>query len=297
MTAAGSWWVITLLASFGQTLRNAMQRDLIGALGAVGAAQVRFLFGFPFACVFLVVIAFATGEPFPRLDATSFGWAALGGVTQIVATALMLAAMRWRSFVVVVAATKTEPAQVAIFALVVFGERPSPLLLGAILLATSGVWLMSGVRAGGGWKPLAQGVVSASFFAVAAISYRQAVLSVPQASFVMAASFVLVVGLGIQTAILFAYLGLFDRRAVGKILASWRPSLFAGFMGALASQLWFVAFALSDAARVRTLALVEVIFAQVISQRVFKERPSAPETLGMAMIVGAAALLVSGATG
>jgi len=43
MTAAGSGWVITLLASFGQTLRNATQRDLIGALGAVGTARVRTL--------------------------------------------------------------------------------------------------------------------------------------------------------------------------------------------------------------------------------------------------------------
>jgi len=297
MNAAAYWWVITLMASFGQTLRNAMQRDLIGALGAVGASQVRFLFGFPFACIFVLIIAFATGEPFPHLDAVSFGWAALGGVTQIAATALMLAAMRSRSFVVVVAATKTEPAQVAIFALVVFGERPTPVLLGAIVLATVGVWLMSGVRGGGGWKPLAQGVVSASFFAVAAIAFRAGVLSVPHASFVMAASFVLVVGLGIQTAILFVYLSVFDTQAVGKILAAWRPSLFAGFMGAFASQLWFIAFALSDAARVRTLALVEVIFAQVISQRVFKERPSLPETIGMAMIVVAAALLVSGMTG
>ena len=51
--AVASLIPVTLLASSAQTLRNAMQRDLIGALGAVGAAQVRFLFGLPFALMFL----------------------------------------------------------------------------------------------------------------------------------------------------------------------------------------------------------------------------------------------------
>jgi drug/metabolite transporter (DMT)-like permease len=113
----------------------------------------------------------------------------------------------------------------------------------------------------------------------------------------MRASFVLALSLAIQTAILFVYLGAFDRKAVAAILAAWRPSLFAGFMGALASQLWFISFALSDAARVRTLALVEVLFAQIVSARLFKEPPSLRELIGIVLIVIAAATLVSGATG
>ena len=66
--ASGSLWVLfTLLASSAQTLRNAMQRDLIGALGAVGAAQVRFLFGLPFAVLFLAGMLVATGLATPQL--------------------------------------------------------------------------------------------------------------------------------------------------------------------------------------------------------------------------------------
>jgi drug/metabolite transporter (DMT)-like permease len=296
--AQGYWWLFTLIASGAQTLRNAMQRELIGALGAVGATQVRFLFGLPFALVFFLGVALATGEPFPPLSAQVLGWAAIGAVAQIAATALMLAAMRTRSFVVVIAATKTEAAQVAVFALVFLGERPTPLLIGAILLATTGVWLMSGRGAAeaakGSWSAIAMGLVSASFFAIAAIGFRAAVLSVSTRSFVMAASDILVIGLTIQTALLFGYLALFDRPRIGAIFAAWRPSLFAGFMGALASQFWFIAFALSDAARVRTLALVEVLFAQGVSMRLFREMPSPREMVGMALIVAAAAVLVSG---
>ena len=77
--------------------------------------------------------------------------------------------------------------------------------------------------------------------------------------------------------LLAVYLGaLRPRRARGDP-AAWRSSLFAGFMGALASQLWFIAFALTDAARVRTLALVEVLFAQVVSLKLFREPPSLRE--------------------
>jgi drug/metabolite transporter (DMT)-like permease len=296
--AASYWWLFTLVASGAQTLRNAMQRELIGALGAVGATQVRFLFGLPFAILFLIAVALATGEPFPPLSAPVLGWASIGAVAQIAATALMLAAMRTRSFVVVVAATKTEAAQVAVFALVFLGERPTPVLIAAIVLATAGVWLMSGRGAAeaakGSWSSIAMGLVSASFFAIAAVGFRAAVLNVATPSFVMAASELLVIGLTIQTTLLFAYLALFDRPRITSILAEWRPSLFAGFMGALSSQFWFIAFALTDAARVRTLALVEVLFAQAVSMRLFREMPSAREIAGMTMIVVAAAVLVSG---
>jgi len=63
-------------------------------------------------------------------------------------------------------------------------------------------------------------------------------------------------------------------------------------MGALASQLWFIAFALTDAAPVRTLALIEVPMAQVVSLKMFREPPSLREGIGTTLIVIAAAILV-----
>lgn len=297
MYASGLWAVFTLIAAAAQTLRNAMQRELIGALGALGAAQVRFLFGLPFAIVFLVAARFWTGIAIPALSPATLAWTVFGALAQIAATAMMLAAMRQRSFVVVVAYTKTEAAQVALFALVFLGETPTPKLIGAIVLATVGVFLMSGRGAGEAvpsWRPAALGLASAAFFAAAAIGYREAVIRVATPSIALAAATILVVGLAIQTLVLVAYLGVFDRARIGAILALWRASLFAGFMGALASQFWFLAFALSDAARVRTLALVEVLFAQIASLRLFREAPSRREWLGMALIVAAAAVLING---
>jgi drug/metabolite transporter (DMT)-like permease len=295
MASGGLWVLVTLMASSAQTLRNAMQRDLIGALGAVGAAQVRFLFGLPFAVLFLAGMLAATGLDAPPLKLANLLWTAFGAFSQVIATALMLAAMRTRSFVVAVAYTKTEPAQVALFGLVAFNETPTRSLIAAIAFAMIGVGLMS-VRSRkelvSDWRSTAYGLASATFFAFAAIGFRSAVIGVETPSRALAASMILVVGLAIQSATLGLYLGVVDRAGARAILAAWRSSLFAGFMGALASQFWFIAFALTDAARVRTLALIEVPLAQVVSLKLFREPPSLRDGLGMTLIVVAAAILV-----
>jgi drug/metabolite transporter (DMT)-like permease len=294
--ASGDLWVlVTLVASTAQTLRNAMQRDLIGTLGAVGAAQVRFLFGLPFAALFLAGMLAATGLSMPPVTPVNLAWTALGAFSQVIATAMMLAAMRTRSFVVAVAYTKTEPAQVALFGLLVFNDRPTVPLIAAIVLAMIGVAVMS-VRSrkefASGWRSAALGVGSGTFFAFAALGFRAAVIGVESPSRALSASLILVVGLAIQSATLALYLGLFDRAGARAILAAWRSSLVAGFMGALASQFWFIAFALADAAKVRTLALIEVPLAQVVSLKLFREPPTLRDGLGMTLIVAAAAILV-----
>ena len=63
-------------------------------------------------------------------------------------------------------------------------------------------------------------------------------------------------------------------------------------MGALASQFWFLAFAIASAASVRTLALVEVLFAQAIARFIFKQAMRPREVLGVVLIVLGVALLL-----
>jgi len=100
------------------------------------------------------------------------------------------------------------------------------------------------------------------------------------------------VGLLIQAAALTLYLWLRDRQVLHDILRAWKPSLFAGFMGALASQFWYLAFAIATAASVRTLALVEVLFAQAISRFVFGQPTSRREAVGIVLIVVGVILLI-----
>lgn len=288
------WAVFTIIAAAAQTVRNATQRELTAKLGTVGATHVRFLFGLPFALVFLAGVTLVTGAGLPRPPSVFWPWVLAGALLQIAATALMLAAMGERSFVVAIAYIKTEPIQVALFGLVFLGDHVTPLMAVAILIATMGVTLMSLKRGAqsGGFKPMLLGLSAGAGFALSAIGYRGAILSLHDPSFVMAATCSLVVGLVLQTALLTGYLLARQRAVLIAIFRSWRPSLFAGFMGALASQFWFLGFATATAASVRTLALVEVLFAQAISRFVFKQPVSAREGVGIVLIVLGVALLV-----
>src|SRR6202047_2958081 len=197
MAASWLWAVFTVIAAFTQTVRNAAQRELTGTLGTVGATHVRFLFGFPFALVFLVGLLIATGASLPRPGLTFGPWVIVGAFAQVAATALMLAAMGERSFVVTIAYIKTEPIQVAIFGLIFLGDAVTLPMIAAILVATTGVLIMSTKPGGmvGGVKPTLIGLASGGMFALSAIGYRGAILSLGLPNFVMAATFSLVGGL------------------------------------------------------------------------------------------------------
>jgi drug/metabolite transporter (DMT)-like permease len=297
----GDLWIpATLIASAGQVARNTMQRRLTETIGTLGATQVRFLYGFPFSLLFLALVLAVSGEAMPRPNGGSAGFLLLGSITQIAATGLMLAAMRLRSFSVVTALLKTEPVQIAIFGLVVLGDRLPPLGLGAVLVATLGVMLISwrpktgGDMAQGGMRPILLGLASGALFALSAIGFRGAILALDTGSFVPRATATLAWSLGLQTILLAGWLLVFNRPALMGSVRHWRPSLLAGFGGALASQFWFIGFALTAAANVRTLALVEVVMAQIVSRRILAQAGSAREIGGIALILlGVLALLVA----
>jgi drug/metabolite transporter (DMT)-like permease len=288
------WALFTVVAAFSQTVRNAAQRQLTATLGTVGATHVRFLFGFPFALVFLAGVLIASGDSLPRPGLAYWAWVIDGALAQIAATALMLAAMNQRSFVVTIAYIKTEPVQVALFGLILLGDAVTPSLALAILVATAGVVVMSlkpGASAGG-MRPTLSGLAAGAMFGLSAVGFRGAILSLGLPSYLMAATFTLAIGLLLQSVLLTAYLWLRDPKVLTAIMRAWRPSLFAGFVGALASQFWFLAFALATAASVRTLALVEVLFAQAISYFAFKQQTTPRELAGIVLIVIGCTLLI-----
>ena len=290
------WAVFTLIAAAAQTARNAMQRELTATLGTVGATHVRFLFGFPFALIFLAGLLAVTGASLPPTPFAFWPWVIAGALGQIAATALMLSAMGERSFVVAYAYIKTEPVQVAVFGLVFLGDALSLPVGIAILIATAGVMVMSvrpGVRLMSDLRPVLLGVGSGAMLALSVIGYRGAILSLEDPNFVLAATFTVTLGLVLQAALLSLYLAVRDAPVLLAIARAWKPSLFAGFMGAFASQFWFLAFAIATAASVRTLGLVELLFAQLISAFIFGQKTSAREAFGIVLVVIGVALLLS----
>src|ERR1700756_473479 len=238
------WIPFTITAALGQVARNAMQRQLTGPLGTWGATNIRFLFGFPFSLVFFAVVMAATGDHLPWPTAAFWPWLLLGALSQIVATGLMLLAMNDRSFVVTTAYLKTEAIQTAIFGFVFLGDHLTVLKVVAILIATIGV-VITALRPGAEksfaeLKPTIIGLVAAAAFALSAIGFRGAIITVPGVTFVTAASYTLVWGLFVQMVVLTIYLLWRAPDILKKILGLWKPSMLGGFIGAFASPFLFL---------------------------------------------------------
>ena len=291
------WAIFTVTAAGAQTLRNAMQKELTTTLGMVGATHVRFLYGLPFAALFLFGILLFTGESLPSLNAAMMGWIVLGALSQIAGTALLLAAMQQRSFVVTTALSKTEPVQVAIFGFAFLGDHITLPIAIAIMVATIGVVVMSWPKQSSSetlsLHGAALGIASGALMGLAAIGYRGGVIHTLSPNFAVAASTTLVAGLIFQVALMTGYLLVRDRKTLVALFRAWRPSMTAGFMGAFASQMWFLAFALETAAKVRTLALVEILFAQLLSRRAFQQGLASREAVGIGLIIAGVILLLN----
>jgi drug/metabolite transporter (DMT)-like permease len=129
------------------------------------------------------------------------------------------------------------------------------------------------------------GIGSGAGFALSAVAYRAATQIAGTPSWLVNAALTVVVAQLLQTLILGGWLSWRSRDVVVRTLRAWRVSLFAGFMGAAASAAWFTAFAIQSVTYVRTLGLTEMLFSYVVSRRVFRERLTRREIMGMVLIV------------
>jgi drug/metabolite transporter (DMT)-like permease len=294
------WIATTLSAAALQTARNAMQGSLTAKLGTLGATQVRFIFGLPFAVLFLTIVTLVSGDSIPPPSTMFLVFTASGAVAQILGTVFLLAAMRERSFSVATAFTKTEAVQVALFGLMILGDELTWLRMVAIAVATIGIFLIAfkpGEKlTADSLRPALQGIASGGMYAIAAVGFRGGILALDQATpYFLRASTTLVWSLAIQSVLLGAWMQVFQPKALRESVKLWRQSLFAGFTGALASQCWFLGFSLTTAANVRTLGLVEVLFAQAVSRRIFSQTTTMRELSGMALVVVGVGLLLAAA--
>ena len=303
---AYAWIPIVLWAALAQTARNAAQRSLVAQAGTLGATLARFLYGLPFAAAWVLLLHAlpATAAAVPRFHAAYFAWLLLGAVSQLAATALVLAAMKQRNFVIGVAYSKTDALQVAVFSTLFLRELPGWITLLSMGLATSGVVLLSLPRKAGAspstgthaWTGLAAlyGLGSGAGFALSAVGYRGAALQLADVSPWIIGGWGVLWAQAAQTLLLGGWLLLRSPQAIRAIASAWRVSAVAGLAGAAASIGWFTAFALTTASNVRTLGMVEVVFSYLVSRRFMNEKLAPAEQAGLALVlVGVAALLFS----
>lgn len=289
------WIPITIAAAFLQNLRSVVQKHLKSVMGTTGATFVRFGFGFPFALLFIGILHFGAGYPLPALNGEFFAWAVLGGIAQITATFLLVHLFSFRNFAVGTAYSRTEPAQAALFALIFFGERVTLGVVAAICISVFGVMLISVAHMQVSWRTMLSslvsrnaliGLASGTCFGISAVAYRAASLSLGGPNFMMQAAVTLGCVIVFQTIIMFAWMLWKDRDEIGRIARAWKPALFTGLVGASASFGWFMAMTLQQAAVVKSLAQIEMLFTFASSVFFFREKINRLEIVGCVLIVG-----------
>ena len=291
------WVPVVLFAAAAQTVRNTAQRSLTAQIGTLPATLVRFLYGLPFALIYLLVLygLHDRAHGLPQFSWAYLGWIVLGAFFQVAATATLLLAMKERNFAVAVTLSKTEVLQIAAFAALFLHELPSHMALLAMLAATVGVLMLSLPPRGQLFSPAAwasksslYGLACGACFALATIGYRGAAVELAllgEPSPWFSGAWGVLIAQTLQTLGLGGYIARTNPAGMAALFRAWRVSLLAGSMGAAASLAWFTAYAMQSAANVRTLGMVEVLFSYVVSRRVFSESLSLPEKIGMALVL------------
>lgn len=297
------WIPITVAAAFLQNLRSALQKHLKGRLTTAGATFSRFVFAAPLAGLLVAGLTGPAGYRLPEMTTPFLAYGAIGGLCQIAATALLLSVFSSRNFAVGTTLSKTETIQTALFGLVLLGDRISAAAVGGIVISLFGVVLISlhqsGGRATGGlgrWfdRTALLGVASGGLFGLSAVSFRAAALSLPSGDFIIRAALTLAVATLFQTLVLGLHLRLREPGQITAVLSSWRISGLVGLTGMAASACWFMAMTIENAAHVRALGQVELVFTFAASRLAFGERSATGELVGIGLITAGVLVLLIG---
>jgi drug/metabolite transporter (DMT)-like permease len=295
------WVPMTIAAAFLQNIRSVLQRKLKDHMGASGATLVRFLYGIPIALIIVTLLHVQGGFALPKLNAQFAFWVLIGSLSQITAQVLLLIAFGERNFTAATAYSRTEPVHAALIGFAALGELPGLNDALAIGLAVLGVMVISMARetlsvsrlfAAMTSRGALYGLASGALFGLAAVSYRAASTAINGPGALMQASVTLLAAVLVQSALLIAFMAWKKRAELGAVIRLWRPGLAVGAVGATASFLWFAAMTLQQAAIVKALGQIEMVFTYVATLFVFRESVNAREIIGCLLIIaGIVALL------
>lgn len=291
------WIWITIFAAFMQNIRFMLQKILRGAsLSTGGATYSRFLFSSPLVAIGIFTYMQVTNQVWPELSLKFWLFVMAGGAGQILATACVVALFTQRNFAVGIVFKKTEVVQTAIIGLIILGEAVSAWGIIAIAIGFAGVVLLSDPPDGGARffnKAAGYGLASGALFGIASIGYRGAALQLDGADVFLKAGVALACATAFQTLVMTIYLAIREPGEITRVAASWRVSSIVGVTSMLGSFGWFTAFALQNAAYVKALGQVELVFTFLASYFIFKERSTKREMAGIGLIIVSILFLIA----
>ena len=295
-----AWIVFTVVAAFFQNLRNGLQKSLNSVLSTAGSAYTRFAFGLPLALIYWLVLYYLSNI---QLNWSWVFWSYVfvGGIAQVLAMVALLRSFSLRGFAVGTAYAKTETLQTAFFTIIILGENVSSQVLIAIIVSLFGVFLLSITKSFSGLRDILfswmqhaalYGLASGGLLGLSSVLYRGAALSLNGEDALLPAASTLLVALLIQTTLMSFYLAYFEKGELLKVWESRRKAAVVGIASMLGSVGWFTAMTLQNAAYVRALGQVELIFTFITSVLIFRERIAKVEIGGAVLILGGVLILL-----
>jgi drug/metabolite transporter (DMT)-like permease len=295
------WIPITIAAAFLQNLRSVLQKAIRDRLSTTGASYARFIYALPFAALYVWLLSEFGGYEFPISNTRFLIYCALGGLAQILFTVVLLWMFSFRSFAVGTTFSKLEIVLIAILGSILLGDKLGAIATLAIIVGAVGTIVLSSketnltlgnITQGMSEKATWIGLLCAALLGASVVAYRGAALTLGGQNFIMAAAYTLLIALTMQTMMMGAWFVVFDRNELQRVLHEWRRALPVGITGMACSVCWFTAFTIQNAAYVRALGQVELIFTFIASIFYFREKITRTEITGIILITAAVILIL-----
>ena len=291
------WIIATLCAASFQTIRFTLQKILAdGNLSPLGATYSRFIFAAPWIVLFSLIFLLLTNVSIPDLESQFLLLAVGGGLEQILATVCVILVFKSRNFAVGITLKKTEVILTALVGLILIGEGVSTISMFLICLGGAGVFFLSKKVSSVDRsnfsilnKSAVYGLLSGLLFAISAVCYRSATLSVVSDLVYLRAGFTLLIVILSQSFVMTIWLALFEPGQIKLVWLERKKGFWVGVTSLGGSFFWFTAFTLQNAAYVKAVGQIELIFSLLITTLFFKERILNREILGM-LLIGISAL-------
>ena len=282
------WIYFTLLAAFMQAIRTAGQKQLTQHLNAMATTGVRYIYALPFAWLYLWWVADYRALEIPFLNTQFLQYALIACVMQIIGTVCLVAAFKYRNFAVATSLAKTEAIQVAVVGALLFSASLSYMGWFSVIIGVVGILLVSKVKFT--FKDVLQnpgagfGLASGLGLAITTLLVRESSLAL-NSDLLLSAAVTLTFMITVQSLISIIYVYCQDKQQITNMFNQWRLCLFVGLTSVIGSIGWFTAMSFQQAAYVKALGQVEFFITLFITYRIFKEKISATEYLGMLLIV------------
>lgn len=294
-----TWIYFTLLAATMQAVRTAGQKQLSTKLNSMATTAVRYVYALPFAWSYLWWMLEFREVAVPILNNQFLYYALIACITQIIGTACLVAAFRYKNFAVATSLAKTEAIQVAIVGALLFATPLSIMGWFSVIVGVIGVFFVSKIKfslrealAGSdAMSGLAFGLLAGLGLAITTLLIRESSLAL-HTDLMVSAAITLVFMITVQSIISVAYVYIQDKKQLKLMLTHWRLCLFVGVTSVLGSIGWFTGASMQTAAYVKALGQVEFFITLALTYRLFKEKITPIEYIGMLLIILSVVILL-----